>query len=243
MHNLLRLVLLLCGSTAWAMSLTSPSAPATAPAGIERFTPEQCVELAAPDRQAREGTERSDPEARWNESYRRGFRALEREDYHDAEQHMCHALMAARGFGPRDWRFAETLDELGLIAFTLRDFDRAEHVQGAAIAEMLLAVGPHGEPFRDKDASEQAPIREDCRSGIHVYTTRLGWIHDQVPGRIATAELARTPWRIFAAGYLPLDAQLAKRLDWLISRYLLEENLAAAEELGDLQRRILGDER
>ena len=65
--------------------------------------------------------------------------------------------------------------------------------------------------------------------------------HDQVPARIATAELERAPWRSFAAGYLPLDRQLAHRLDWLVSRYLLEENLAAAEELGDLQRRILAE--
>lgn len=202
----------------------------------ERWVPEHCLEVPADV-----GTT-SEAESRWNQSYRRGFRAVERGEYHVAEQEMCRALLAALRFGPRDWRYAETLDELGLIAFTLRDFDLAERVQGAAIAEMLLAVGPHGEPFRDQEASDQAPIRPDCRSGVHVYTTRLGWIHEKTSGRIDMSELESAPWRIFAAGYLPLDIHLAERLDWLVSQYLLEENLPAAEELTDLQRQIRGDE-
>jgi hypothetical protein len=206
----------------------------------ERWIPEHCLEIATDDPRTELSGKASEAEARWNQAYRRGFRAIERREYDVAEQQMCRALFAASRCGPRDWRFAETLDELGLIAFTLRDYDLAERVQGAAIAEMLLAVGPHGEPFRDQDASEQAPIRPDCRSGINVYTTRLGWIHERVSGRITTSELGRAPWRIFAAGYLPLDPHLARRLDWLVSQYLLEENLVAADELTDLQRQILG---
>jgi hypothetical protein len=182
-------------------------------------------------------------DARWNDAYRRGWRAIERGELTVAEAEMCRALLVARAFGPRDWRFAETLDELGLILFELRDFDAAERVQGAAIAEMLLAVGPRGEPLGEQGASSHAAIRPDCLSGIRVYTTRLGWIHEQTPGRVDTAELRREPWRIFAAGYLPLDAALAHRLDWLVSQYLLEENLAAADTLAELQRSILGDQR
>ena len=192
--------------------------------GVARWVPEDCA-----------GAESA---ASWNDAYRQGFVAIERGDAYAAQRRMCSALLAARVFDARDWRYAETLDELGRIAFDLGHYDRAERLQGAAIAEMLLAVGPHGEPLRDGETSAASPVREDCRSGLRVYTTRLGWIHERVPGRLTVEALARAPWRIFAAGYLPLDAGLAARLEWLIARYLLEENLAAAEELTELQRSI-----
>ena len=205
-----------------------------------RWTPERCLDAAAQSAPAASGE--ADADSRWNVAYRHGWQAIEREAYVEAESAMCRALFAAREFDSRDWRFAETLDELGLIAFELRDFELAERVQGAAIAEMLLAVGPHGEPFREASASEQSPIRPDCRSGVRVYTTRLGWIHERSPGRVAVDALAREPWRIFEAGYLPLDSDLAGRLDWLVSQYLLEENLLAAETLSALQREIRGED-
>lgn len=198
----------------------------------ERWVPDHCLN----DQAASVG---GDPKPRWNDAYREGFRAIERGDYHAAQEQMCRALLAARESGPRDWRFAETLDELGLIAFELGDLDRAERMQGAAIAEMLLAVGPHGEPIGEHEASHAAAIRKDCRSGIRVYTTRLGWILERVPGRTTTAELLEAPWRIFAAEYVPLDAGLARRLDWLVSQYLLQEDLEAAEALTELQQEIL----
>ena len=196
-----------------------------------RWAPEHCLEYHEPD----------DADKSWNDSYQPGFRAIERGEYDVAEQEMCRALLAAREFGPRDWRFAETLDELGLIAFELRDFELAERMQGAAIAEMLLAVGPHGEPLEELGESGHSLIRPDCASGVRVYTTRLGWIHERLPGSTTTDEIRSKPWSIFAAGYIPLDSNLANRLDWLVSQYLLEENLAAAETLAELQREILGD--
>ena len=208
---------------------------------LPRWAPERCLEAATHDPSPTASRE-TDADSRWNAAYRRGRRAIERGAYVEAESAMCGATLAARDFGPRDWRFAETLDELGLIAFELRDFDLAERVQGAAIAEMLLAVGPHGEPFRDNGSSAQSPIRPDCRSGVAVYTRRLGWIHERTSGRIATDALSLEPWRVFAAGYVPLDSALAQRLDWLVSQYLLEENLVAADALSDLQRRIRDDE-
>lgn len=200
-----------------------------------RWAPEHCLEY-------RQAPAVGDADKLWNDSYQRGFRAIERGEYDVAEAEMCRALLAAREFGARDWRFAETLDELGLIAFQLRDFDLAELVQGAAIAEMLLAAGPQGEPLSGHDGLNGAVIRPDCRSGIRVYTTRLGWIHERVLARATVAELQSEPWRIFAAGYLPLDANLARRLNWLVSQYLLQEDLAAAEALTELQREIRGDQ-
>ncbi|HXV76693.1 MAG TPA: hypothetical protein VD788_10270, partial [Candidatus Polarisedimenticolaceae bacterium] len=162
-------------------------------------------------------------------------------DYALAESEMCRALYAASGFGPRDWRFAETLDELGLIAFRLRDYEVAERLQGAAIAEMLLAVGPHGEPLADDDGSKRVAIRPDCRSGIEVYTRRLGWIHEHVEPSVTISEIRDAPWVVLTAGYIPLDAASVHRLDWLVSQYLLVENVAAAELLTEFQRRIRGE--
>jgi hypothetical protein len=197
-----------------------------------RWIPERCRSDASVSDDA-------NADSRWNEAYRQGLLAIQEGQFLQAESSMCLALRAARRFDPRDWRFSETLDELGLIAFELRDFELAEQVQGAAIAEMLLAVGPHGEPLGDADLSRNKHIREDCRSGVRVYTTRLGWIHEQLRGRISIDTLNEEPWRIFAVGYLPLDVQLAKRLDWLIAQYLLLEDVAAADALAELQHEII----
>ena len=201
----------------------------------QRWDPGHCLDYRDP--QAGAG---DDVDGNWNDAYQQGFRAIERGEYDVAEREMCRALLAAREFGPRDWRFAETLDELGLIAFQLRDFELAERMQGAAIAEMLLAAGPHGEPLEELGKSGRSIIRPDCASGVRAYTTRLGWIHERLPGRMTTDEIRGEPWKIFAAGYIPLDASLAERLDWLVSQYLLEENLVAAETLSALQERLRG---
>ena len=101
----------------------------------------------------------ADTPARWNDAYNRGFRAIQAGEYFTAESEMCRALLAAREFDARDWRFAETLDELGLIAFEARNFELAEQMQGAAIAEMLLAVGPAGEPLRGHGETNDSVIR------------------------------------------------------------------------------------
>ena len=194
----------------------------------QRWAPEHCLEYGP-------------GEEPWSHAYRNGFRAIQQGEYVAAEREMCRALLAARDFGPRDWRFAETLDELGRIAFELRDFELAERMQGAAIAEMLLATGPHGEPLDDLGKSGRSVIRPDCASGVRVYTERLGWIHERSPGRTTTDAIRKKPWTVFEAGYVPLDASLASRLDWLVSQYLLEENLDAADALTELRGEIVAD--
>lgn len=207
-------------------SLFGVTAAADAPA---RWIPEHCRTTIVTD-SVNNG---------WNDSYRQGLLEINAGQFVQAESSMCLALQSARRFEARDWRFSETLDELGLIAFELRDFQLAEQMQGAAIAEMLLAAGPGGEPLRDADLSRHRNIHEDCRSGIRVYMTRLGWIHEQMRGRISIDELNAAPWRVFAVGYLPLDSQLAERLDWLVAQYLLLENVDAADRLAELQYKIL----
>ncbi|MDH3626697.1 MAG: hypothetical protein OEV00_07205 [Acidobacteriota bacterium] len=204
------------------LSLFGPGAAAGTP---QRWAPVHCGSQPAVD-------------GDWNSAYRKALLAIEGGDYHAAEIAMCQALQAARRFDARDWRFAETLDELGRIAFELKDFELAERMEGAAIAEMLLATGPQGEPLRELDETNHAVIREDCRSGIGAYTTRLGWIHERIRGRITTTELEEAPWRVFAVGFVPLDRALAERLDWLVAQYLLQENVAAADGLATLQQEL-----
>jgi hypothetical protein len=201
---------------------------------LHRWTPEHCLEFSMVDVAA--GDEKI-----WNHAYRRGFRAIGRGEYDVAEREMCQALVAAQGFGPRDWRFAETLDELGLIAYELGDLELAERMQGAAIAEMLLAAGPHGEPLEGLGKSGRSVIRPDCASGVRVYTERLELILERSRGRTTADAIRRRPWSIYSAGYIPLDSLLADRLEWLVSQYLLEENLDAAEELTTLRSEIPGE--
>ena len=76
-----------------------------------RWVPEHCVAHVEMSDAERNHSVEGDAEERWNESYRRGFRAIEGNDYFVAETEMCRALLAARDFDARDWRFAETLDE------------------------------------------------------------------------------------------------------------------------------------
>ena len=132
-----------------------------------RQAPAPCAEAAPLDREDRTA---GSAEARWNAAYLEGIRALDLEDLDGAHDAFCRAAQAGLGFEPRDWRYAETLDELGLIAFLSGDLERAEAMQGAAVAEMLLALGPG-----DAVASE-APGRDGRLSSVAIYAARLNWI-------------------------------------------------------------------
>jgi len=195
-----------------------------------RWLPESCrslIELeeeAEPPRPA---------EARWNLHYRRGWDAIETRDLETAERSLCQALDAARSFGPGDLRFAETLDELGLVSYLRGDFAQAEAMQGAAVAEILLALGP---PSGELTAEQQ----DLCRSSVATYLTRLGWVFERQGRAGLMAGLERAPYLVLAMGYVPAEA-VASRLDWLISRYLLAEDMAAADWLAGLGRRLRED--
>ena len=195
----------------------------------QRWLPEACI-LALGERCVRpeadaEVGEGSD--ARWNHYYRLGVEAIHVKDLEGAEISFCHALVAAASFGPRDMRFAETLDELGLVRFLGGDYEGSEAMQGAAVAEMLLALGPPAE-----DLCETAG--KSCESSVGTYLTRLGWIFDR-QGREGELEpLLRQPHRILARGYVPADS-VRPRLDWLIGRYLLREDFATADWLTALR--------
>jgi len=180
-----------------------------------------------------EDPERS-AEARWNEHYLAAIEALETEDLDFAHLHFCAALSAARAFGPRDWRFAETLDELGLVAYLSSDFELAETMQGAAVAEMLFALGPDA-----VEVGSAYPGRRGRLSSVTIYAARLNMLYGLLGRDDLAAETERTPYRVLERGYIPLDAATAGRLDWLISQYLLAEHFAAAEWLSDLRSEIL----
>ncbi len=194
-----------------------------------RWLPEVCVLTLDVERALQgDGEEIAESdEARWNTLYRRGMTAFGSEDLEAARISFCSALEAAASFGPRDVRFAETLDELGLAAYLGEDYGLSEAMQGAAVAEMLLALGPPA-----ADLAETAA--ESCKSSVATYMTRLGWIFER-QGRGGEIEiLMREPYRILGRGYVPFDSVLG-RLDWLIAQYMLAEDFAAADWLSALR--------
>ncbi len=192
-----------------------------------RWLPNACVlTLDVESALAAEEPAQSD-EARWNDFYRRGMAAFRSEDLEAAGTSFCLALEAAVSFGPRDVRFAETLDELGLVGYLREDYASSEAMQGAAVAEMLLALGP---PAEDLAGAAQ----KSCKSSVATYMPRLGWIFER-QGRAGEIEpLIAKPYRILGRGYVPYDS-LGGRLDWLIAQYLLAEDYAAADWLSSLR--------
>ena len=76
-----------------------------------RWLPESCTPLLEVARAQGKHEPEGSAEARWNEHYRQGFEASRQRELETAETSFCLALEAAQEFGPRDLRFAETLDE------------------------------------------------------------------------------------------------------------------------------------
>ncbi len=201
----------------------------SADSSAQRWLPQTCVLTLDVERAVQDGVEDPDEtnEARWNRFYRLGIDAIGNRDLEQARIDFCQALAATVSFGPRDIRFAETLDELGLVAFMSEDYETSEAMQGAAVAEMLLALGPPAENLCET-------AKKSCKSSVASYMTRLGWIFER-QGRGGDIEpLMNQPHLILEKGYVPYDS-LRERLDWLIGRYLLDEDFAAADRLSTLR--------
>lgn len=185
---------------------TPAESPDPVSAGPNRSLPEACNGLIS-------------GEAIWNDAYQAGFEATRRGDHEAAKLAMCQALAAVSNSPADDWRFAETLDELGLVFYRLRDYDTCVAVQGRAVAEILLAQGP--------DSPD-----------VGKYVERLlfadeAWSSSD-PGHmvIGLRKLKRDPYRIF--GELDLidwTPSARGRLQWLRAEYLKRENLLAASFL------------
>ena len=195
----------------------------------QRWLPEAC-RLALTVAHASTLDPKQSDEALWNHFYRLGFKAIQEEDLESAETGFCRALEAARSFGPRDIRFAETLDELGLVRYLGGDDQGAEAMQGAAVAEMLLALGPPSEDLRET-------ARKSCRSSVAIYMVRLGWIFQRQGRGEEIKPLLQAPYRILGRGYVPYDSVLG-RLDGLIAQYLLIEDFGAADWLSSLRNEV-----
>jgi hypothetical protein len=222
------LLALLCLVASVAPAATYGAVAATEAPG--RWLPESCqprLELAAA---AGDVGASEDAETRWNRHYRRGYEAIESGDLETAELSLCQALEAARAYGARDLRFAETLDELGLLNFLRGDDARAEAMQGAAASEILLALGPPADDLIEEE-------RDLCRSSVATYVARLGQVLERQGRAELIAKLERAPYLVLDRGYVPAPA-LEPRLEWLISRYLLAEDMAAADWLTALRERL-----
>ena len=102
---------------------------------------------------------------------------------------------------------------------------------------------PKDEASRGDVATRPRRGRLAFSSSVRTYIGRLGTIHERQYRVPRTDELLEAPYRVFEKGYIPLDAAIARRLDWLISQYLLEEHMRAAEALASLESEILRDQR
>lgn len=178
-----------------------------AAAAPPRAVPTECAadDAAAP----------ANPEHAWNEHYQAGFEAIENGDLERAHANICAALLDAAGFEPRDWRFAETLDELGLIDYLRGDDDGCIAAQAGAIAEMLLAKGPR--------AAE-----------VELYAARLAYPLTRASRDTQAKSVAAAPYRVFTQGLVPVSHETARRLEWLVAEYLRIEDMAVARELQDV---------
>lgn len=197
-------------------------------AGELQRLPDSCRDLGVSELEV--GLSLAAAEERWNDDYRQGWQELEKGELDLAERSYCEALLSAMVFPDADIRFAETLDELGLVYFQSGEFAKSEAAQGAATAEILLALGP--------TAPGQTPEeKQQYSSSLEIYLGRLSWIYTTIGRASEIAELEAHPYRILGRGYLP-DHRIASRLDWLISRYLLAENIQAADWLTALKNAI-----
>ncbi len=200
-------------------------------APLERWVPETCRRDGQFVLESSEGQEGS-TDAAWNRHYLAGIEAIRTGDLDAAHLEFCAGALLARAFGARDWRFAETLDELGLVAYLDGDHERAESMQSLAVVEMLLSRGP---------GSAATPGISGKPSSVAIYVARLQHLYESQGRADQARKLGEHPYLLLEQGMLPLDAALAHRLDWLVSEYLLAENFSAAERLSELRARLLAD--
>jgi tetratricopeptide (TPR) repeat protein len=159
----------------------------------------------------------------WHTHQQDGWDAIRQKDYHAARVALQSALNEAEHFTATDRRLAETLDDLGLVYYSLGNDYEAEQMQGRAVAELLLARGP-GDP------------------DVAVFISRLGRIFKRQGRLEAAGPLSEHPYKIFEMGYIPWDKSLADRLDGLIFEYQKAKNTAAVDELAILVRSMRDQE-
>ena len=155
----------------------------------------------------------------WLEHYRGGWAAIEEQDFLEAETRLRRALAAAQTFKDLDRRYAETLDDLGLVYVKLGNFQMAEKMQGRAVGELMLSAGPW-----------------DRRIGLFI--DRLGSIYQQLGKQDAIEALKEKPYLIFEKDYILPNARLAKRLDGLMADYRIAQNQTAANTVWQYIRQI-----
>jgi hypothetical protein len=100
----------------------------------------------------------------------------------------------------------------------LGDMERSEKAQGAAVAELLLAIGP-------------TKVNQTKTRKVSYFIQRLGRIYEKQGRSDLTEKLAQRPHKIYELAYIPLDQKLAKRLGWLVSEYLGFEDIHASNDL------------
>lgn len=113
----------------------------------------------------------------WEVHFKTAQQAVHEKDFELAERELLAAEQLARLFPAGDKRLAETLDDMGLVYFSMGDPAKAMEVQGRAVAALLLSQGPN-DPELD------------------VYIQRFAWAHREAK---SDSVLLRTPVEFLAA--------------------------------------------
>lgn len=103
----------------------------------------------------------------WEHHYERAQRAIQEREFVFAEGELLEAERISRSFPAHDDRLAESLDDLGLVYFSLSKPKLAMQAQGRAVSALLLAKGP--------SASE-----------LSIYIERYGWARQRVQDASST---------------------------------------------------------
>jgi hypothetical protein len=72
---------------------------------------------------------------------------------------------------------------------------------------------------------------------VATYVARLRQVLERQGRADLIPKLERAPYLVLGRGYVPAES-LEPRLEWLISRYLLAEDMAAADWLTALRKRL-----
>ena len=88
----------------------------------ETITPHECEQL-------------------WHRHYQDAWESIRQKNFATAQGQLLLALQHAEHFEPPDKRLAGTLDDLGLVFYSLNNDGTAEQMQGRAVGELLLSRG------------------------------------------------------------------------------------------------------
>jgi tetratricopeptide (TPR) repeat protein len=151
----------------------------------------------------------------WEEHFGMAGLALKDNDFESARQHLEKARALAVDFPPGDRRLAETLDDLGLVYFSMGKPEQAAQIQGSAVAALLMSSGPD-----DPD--------------LTIYMERYGWAVTKAAGN-SSPPTPKEPYRFIADHATGASNQrMVEELKALEAAYWKSGDRVASDFLNDI---------